>query len=268
MNHLKNYKAYLKLRNLAPRTISQYYKILSDFIKHNPEPINARSNDIIKFALTKNASRSRQQVIGALKHFYIGVLNKPQTFKFIPNVKRQEFIPEILTKKEALMLIGSIQNKKHQAIIALIYYGALRISEALNLKIENINHNHTIRIVQGKGRKDRIIPLPLACIEILRTYFMSYKPTVYLFNSYKKGTQYSPMSVKKVLEINLQKNNIIKKIRVHDLRHSRATHLLDAGVSIEHLRLFLGHKKISTTQRYIHTSVSGLQNAIEKADNF
>lgn len=262
MNYIKDYKNYLQLKNLAPRTIDQYAKIVQRYIKFTKgNPVTATSNDIIKFSLTAQASRTRQQTIGALKHFYFGVLNKPQTFKFIPNVKRTEFIPNTLTITEVKQLLDNVTNLKHKAMLSLLYFGALRRSELLNIKIEHINKDSTIKIVQGKGRKDRIVPIPEDCIQHLRHYFKTFQPKIYLFNG-QNAVQYSPMSLNKVLQINLKKLNITKKIRLHDVRHSRATHLLDLGVDIEYIRQFLGHKKITTTQRYIHTSIASLKNAI------
>jgi integrase/recombinase XerD len=262
MSYLQDYQNYLKLRNLSPRTIAQYSKIVNSFLLHvNNKPYQAEPKDIIKFSLKGNASRTRQQIIGALKHFYTGVLNKPQTFKFIPNVKREQFIPNTLSKEEAQKLILATTNLKHKAILSLLYYGALRRSELLNIKIEHINKEAIIKIVQSKGKKDRLVPLPNPCIETLRQYYKTYRPKTYLFNG-QNSEKYSPQSANAILQINLKKTGITKKIRLHDLRHSRATHLLDSGMDIEFIRRLLGHKKIETTQRYLHTSVRTLKKMV------
>lgn len=262
MNYLENYKNYLRLRNLAPITIEQYTKIVNRFLKYTKgNPILATSNDIIKFALQENSAKSKQQTIGALKHFYVGVLNKPQTFKFIPSVKQTEFVPEILTKEEVQQLLDSTKNLKHKAMLSLLYYGALRRSELLNLKIEQIHKDQTLRVVQGKGRKDRVVPIPETCLHVLRIYYKKYRPDQYLFNG-QASKKYSPMSLNKVLQKNLKHLNLTKHIRLHDIRHSRATHLLESGVDIEFIRQLLGHKRLTTTQRYLHISTQSLKTAI------
>lgn len=262
MKHLENYKNYLQLRNLAPRTIDQYSKIVFRYLKYTSgDPISATSQQIIKFALTENAARSKQQTIGALRHFYVGVLNKPQTFKFIPNVKRPVFTPQTLTKPEVEKLLSLTINLKHKAMLSLLYYAALRRSELLNLKIEHINQDQTIRVVNGKGRKDRVVPIPETCINLLRTYYKKYKPKIYLFNG-QATLQYSAMSLQKVLRKGLAAIKTNKKIRLHDIRHSRATHLLELGLDVEYIRQILGHKRISTTQQYLHLSNQALKTAI------
>lgn len=262
MNHLENYKNYLQLRNLAPRTIDQYSKIVARYLKYiKGNPVSATNQQIIKFALTENAARSKQQTIGALRHFYVGVLNKPQSFKFIPNVKRPEFTPQTLTKQEVENLLNLTTNLKHKAMLSLLYYAALRRSELLNIQIGHINQDQTIRVVNGKGRKDRVVPIPKKCIELLRLYYIQYKPKIYLFNG-QAAQQYSPMSLQKVLRNSLSKLKTNKKIRLHDIRHSRATHLLESGIDVEYIRQILGHKRISTTQQYLHLSNHALKTAI------
>lgn len=266
-NFIMQYENYCQLRGLAKRTIAIYSSIVSRYLSHvNNKPDKATTEQIICFALKSNSSRSREQVIGALQHFYKGVLHQPKRLKFIPKVKRQEFIPNILTIQEAQSLINNTKNLKHKAILALIYYGALRISEAVNFKIEHLNKNGVAKIVQSKGAKDRMIPITPECVDILRQYYKKYKPQEYLFNGQNRPS-YSPKSIQKILQQQLAKNNIVKHIRVHDLRHSRATHLLDAGVDIKFLKDFLGHRKIETTERYLHTSTKSLQLVIEKADS-
>lgn len=266
MNTLKNYQNYLKLRNLAPRTIEIYSRIVSNFLEFsNNKPLAVSNAQIINFTLQANASRSREQIIGALQHMYTGVYNKPQQLKYIPRVKREQFLPNILTVQEINLLFNAVKNIKHKAILVLIYYGALRISEVISLQIQHINKNGTLKIVQAKGKKDRMVPVPENCINLLRHYYKTYQPNTYLFNG-QTQIQYSAESITKILKQNLLKINIRKKIRVHDLRHSRATHLLEGGIDIRFLQELLGHKKIETTQRYTHVQTASLKNAITKAD--
>lgn len=258
---LEQYKNYLKLRNLSPRTIHTYSRIVSKFMDHiEVPPLNVDNATMIEFSLQGKATRSREQIIGALKHLYIGVYNSPRRLRFLPKVKREHFIPNTLTVTEVKKLIDSYRNLKHKAIIAIIYYGALRISEAVHLKVEHISKDGTIKIVQSKGAKDRIVPLPDECIKILRDYYKKYRPAEYLFTGQKN--LYSTRSIKKVLDQGLRRVKVTKLIRVHDLRHSRATHLLNAGLDLKFLKELLGHKNIKTTETYLHLETTSIKNAI------
>lgn len=258
---LIEYQNYLKLRNLSPRTIQAYSRIVSKFLNHiEVPPLNVDNATMVEFSLQGNATRSREQIIGALKHLYIGVFNTPRKLQFLPKVKREQFIPNTLTVDQVKQLINSYRNLKHKAIIALIYYGALRISEVVNLKIEHISKDGTIKIVQSKGAKDRIVPLPDECIDILRQYYKKYRPDKYLFTGQKNI--YSTRSIKKLLDQGLNRISVTKIIRVHDLRHSRATHLLNAGLDIKFLKELLGHKNIKTTEMYLHLETTSIKNAI------
>lgn len=265
-HYLKEYQDYLRVRNLAERTIKTYSSIVRRFLDFcNEAPEFVSDHEMLKFILNGGSSRTREQMIGALQHFYFGVLHQPKKFKFVPKVKREEFIPNILTMDEAKALIASYKNKKHKAIIALIYYGAFRISEATNIKVSDINKEGIAKINQSKGAKDRLVPLAKPCIEILREYYKTYRPNEYLFAGQNRP-RYSSKSIQNVLVQGLTRIGVKRHIRVHDLRHSRATHWLDQGVSIEHIRMLLGHRKIETTQRYTHTSVVGLKTVLASVE--
>ena len=262
---IEQYQRFLQLRNLAPRTIKIYFSIVARFLEQHPEPLETSNDDIITFALQGNASRTREQTIGALQHLFKGVYNQPKRLEYILKVKREEYLPDILSVDEMQRIFRGTKNLKHKAILSLIYYGALRISEAVNLKIEQIDKSGIIKIVQSKGAKDRKVPLNNECMHVLRMYYKKYKPKLYLFNGQNKPT-YSDKSIQKILKAQLTKQCINKNVTVHGLRHSRATHLLDAGMDIKFLKELLGHTKIETTERYTHLTTTSLQQAIDKAD--
>ena len=164
-------------------------------------------------------------------------------------------------------MIFGIDNIKHKAIVSLLYYGALRVSEVVNLKISQVNgNNQTLHLVNAKGAKDGIVPIPEETIQLLREYYKRYKPSDYLFNSFKKGTKYSPKSIQKFLKRAVALQGIQKNITPHCLRHSRATHLLNNGVDIKFVQLLLRHKNIRTTEMYLQLKTTDLQTAITQAD--
>lgn len=265
-NYIKQYQNYLKIRGLAFRTISIYTSILKKFLMQHPSPKAATQDQIIQFMLARGQARTVKQAHGALNHFFIGVLHS-HAIKKIPQPKVAEYIPNILSEAEVHALINSIKNLKHEAIIQLIYSCALRVGEAINLKIEHISKaSNQIKIVAGKGDKTAYVPIPEATKNLLRLYYYHYRPKIYLFEGFG-NKKYSKSSIRKILDKALKTAGIVKHIRVHDLRHSRATHLLQNGMDIKLLKEILRHKKIVTTERYTHLTTKDLEKAMFMADS-
>lgn len=263
--YIKDYKNYLKMVGLADRTIKIYTSILKKFLQNIDDPKQATQSQIIQFIVNRGSARTIKQTHGALNHFYSGVLNL-MYIKKIPQPKAPRFVPNILTQLEAYQVLSNIKNLKHESILQLIYSGGLRISEALNLKIVDVSKTENqIKIISGKGNKTAYVPIPEATKNLLREYYHHYKPKVYLFEG-KPGVKYSKSSVRQILKKALKTVNITKRIRVHDLRHSRATHLLENGMGIKILKDFMRHKKIETTEIYLHLTTKTIENAIQQAD--
>lgn len=264
-NYINEYQNYLKIKGLAERTIMIYSAIIEKFILEFPNPKTVTNPQIIAFMLKRGASRTIKQTHGALNHFYIGVLGSYQ-IKKIPQPKASDFVPNILTEIEIQQLLSGIKNLKHEAIIQLIYSCALRISEVINLKVEHISKTkNIIRIVSSKGGKTADIPIPEATKVLLRVYYKEYRPKEYLFQG-QKTLKYSRSSIRKILKKALLKVNITRRIRVHDLRHSRATHWLENGMDIKFIQQILRHKKLETTERYLHLTTQSLEKAMQRAD--
>lgn len=264
-NYIKSYQNYLKILGLASRTIAIYSAIIVKFLKQYPDPLVVTQDQIIAFMLQRGSARTIKQTHGALNHFFKGVLHKG-CIKKIPQPKASEFVPNILSETETHQLLGNIKNLKHEAILQLIYSCALRVGEALNLKVEHISKTENkIKIVNAKGNKTAYVPIPEPTKNLLRLYYYHYRPQTYLFEG-APGNKYSVSSVRKVLNTTLLKTGITKRIRIHDLRHSRATHLLQNGMPIKMLKDLLRHKKIATTERYTHLSTANLETAMLEAD--
>ena len=264
--YILNYQNYLKICGLAPRTIAIYTSIVVKYLKLNPDPEIVEKSQIIQFIVNRGAARTMKQSLAALNHFYKGVLNS-DVILTIPKPKDTYYVPNILSEIEMCIVIDTIKNLKHEAIIQLIYSCALRVSEAINLKVTDISKTkNVIKIVNGKGGKTAYVPIPEETKNLLREYYLKYKPTNYLFQG-QKTEKYSASSIRKVLNKAVKAAKIKKHIRVHDLRHSRATHLLENGVDIKFIKKLLRHKKIETTERYLHLTTNSLEKAITKADN-
>lgn len=182
-------------------------------------------------------------------------------------MKKPKSLPNILTQEEIKLIINSITNLKHRAIISTIYSCGLRISEAVNLKIEDIDSKAmTVKIVNAKGKNDRIVMLSEKLLELLRKYFKKYKPKIYLFEE-QYGEKYSTRSIQQIFNNAVKKVGIKKKVTVHTLRHSFASHLLDSGTDIRFIQELLGHKYLSTTQIYTHINPASVKKIRSPFDN-
>lgn len=264
-NYITAYKDYLGI-TCSGSTIDQYSGIVSKYLLKHPEPLKVKYAQVLEFVNSYNSQSSKKQAQGALMHFYKGILNKPELIVRLPKVKKSSPIPDILSEAEAIQIISSIRNIKHRAIIALLYYGALRISEVVNLHINHIDGNNRILHIKfSKGAKSRKVPVPQSTIELLRKYYKIYLPNAFLFKGQTKP-RYSPKSIRNILKKALEKNGIKKNVTPHCLRHSRATHLLSNGVDIKVLKDFLGHYKIETTERYLQLETNKMTNLIDLAD--
>ncbi|MCT8340513.1 site-specific integrase [Flavobacteriaceae bacterium TK19130] len=261
--YLQAYVDYLELSNKASKTIEIYTPIVYSFLKMcGDDPLKVSKQDIIKFILSKEGTRTRQQCKGALKHLFEGVLQKPGYLKFVPNPKREQYIPNILSQDEAKKVLSNISNKKHHAILNLQYYAALRTGEVISLKVNDIRKDGIVHIRQSKGAKDRLVPVSEEILNTLRNYYKEYSPKHFLFEGQDKISKYSSKSIQAIVKKYCLLNGVKRKIRPHDLRHSRATHLHENGVGIKFIQDLLGHKKVSTTEIYLHTNVQSLKKAI------
>jgi len=168
---------------------------------------------------------------------------------------------------EVKRLLDVTENLKHNTMLKLCYGMGLRLSEILNLKISDIDsRSMRVHIVCGKGKKDRYVNLPQSILEQLRSYYLEYKPKEYLFEG-QYGGQYSGRSIQQVFKNSLEKARITKKVGVHSLRHSYATHLLENGTDIRFIQELLGHRDIKTTLIYTHVSDKSIRKIVSPLDN-
>ena len=156
-------------------------------------------------------------------------------------------------KEDVKKILEAHSNFKHRVMLSLIYACGLRRSELLNLKANDIDSDRGLLFIkQSKGKKDRMVPLSIKTIQLLREYYKIYKPEVWFFEGQKKGEQYSAESLQSVLKQALVKSKITKPATLHWLRHSYATHLLEAGTDLRYIQELLGHKSSRTTEIYTH----------------
>ena len=165
----------------------------------------------------------------------------------------------VLSEEEVVRILKNVENLKHKAILMMIYSAGLRISECVNLKIKDIDSvRMQVRVEQAKGKKDRYTLLSTKALIVLRQYFTKYKPKLYLFEG-QFGEQYSARSIQAVFQEAVKKAGILKRVTVHSLRHSFATHMLENGTNLRYIQSLLGHSNSKTTEVYTHITTKGFE---------
>lgn len=173
-----------------------------------------------------------------------------------------------MNAQEIKTLINSIANIKHRTVIILLYSTGMRLSEIAHLKIADIDSkNMRIKVVQGKGAKDRFTILSEQVLQELRAYYIIYKPKEYLFNGYRPGRPLSARMIQHLVQTSLAKAGLASKdYTVHTIRHSFATHLVDQGTDLHTVKELLGHSTLQTTMRYMHLTTTRRQAIINPYD--
>ena len=275
MSHLLRFKTILELKRYSDSTITSYtnfVKIFANALNLQTEVLgNLHDKDIIvtiiKLVRIKAYSISSQkQLIGAINLFYKEIYNRNINFSIIYPVNKEQYLPCILAKDEIKLILKNTSNIKHKAILASIYGLGLRISEVVNLRVDDIDSKRMlVHVHNAKGKKDRMVMLPNKLLILLRVYFKDYNPKNYLFEGAKNGI-YSQSSIRKILKVSANKSKIKKPITVHTLRHTFATHLLENGTDIRIIQKLLGHKNIKTTLLYTQVAESTIQNVQSPID--
>lgn len=273
---INNFTYWLKSKRYSDSTIGTYIDALKTFLKfyHTKSITEIRNDDVIRFnneyILANRLSSSFQnQVVNAIKLFFKTVENRSIDIESVHRPKREKLLPNVLSKEEIKLILASPKNIKHRAMLSLIYSCGLRCGELLNLKPEHIDSKRGLVIIkQAKGRKDRIVPLSIKVLEMLRTYYKTYMPVNYLFEGQHKGEKYDERSLQNVLKQSLAKTGIRKPVTLHWLRHSYATHLLENGTDLRYIQELLGHNSSKTTEIYTHVSTKSIQNIVSPIDYF
>lgn len=200
--------------------------------------------------------------------FFRQVQNKYYKAPAILYAAHSNKLPAVMHMDEIFAIINSYKNKKHKMLIILLYSTGMRLSEIAKLKIADIDSKlMRIKIVSGKGDKDRFVPLSQQVLLQLRAYYLQYKPVVYLFNSSAKGKHYSTRTIQHILQNTLAKLGLDNKdYSVHTVRHSFATHMLDNGADIQLIQEILGHKSILQTMKYLHLTDKRMKQAVNPYD--
>lgn len=266
-------KMDMELKNFSIRTIQAYLGCVEKFVVYygkSPEELGHNEiRDYLYFLLKeKKASQSAiSQTYSALKFLYQRSLGRQWDSLKIPRGRKPKKLPLVLAKEEIQNIFSAIRNLKHRAIMMTIYSGGLRLGEVIHLKVSDIDSERLmIRVCQGKGNKDRYTLLGERALEMLRVYWEVYQPNDWLFPSRKPNLPISSSTVQKAFKKALYESGIKKKVSVHTLRHSFATHLLEIGTDLYYIQRLLGHSSPKTTAIYLHVTRKDLTRVISPID--
>ena len=259
---LKKLQFEVKLRGLSTSTQNGYYLDVRQFQDHYDKAATELTVKDIKnflyYQLTVKglAPSSVNKQNSSLRFLYNVALDMPIDLKKVPFHSKKRRFPEILTREEVNTLFEACDNLRDKALFMTIYSAGLRLAEASKLKVTDIDSQKMqLFICNGKGDRDRYAILSQACLDTLREYWKKYRPKYWLFYPLRdKGTDthISSRTIQKAFDKHKNIAGITKKVSVHSLRHSFATHLLEDGVSIFHIKQLLGHLHLSTTCTYLH----------------
>ncbi len=263
----------LLLKRYSQNTIKTYLKAFRQFILFydDQKPSSLGRADIDSFIVhqikTKNISESHQnQILSAIKMFYEAVLGQREKVRDLIRPKTPLKLPHVLTESEVERLFRALGNPKHKCILMLIYSGGLRLGELIRLRLDDLEPDAgRIFVYGGKGKKDRCTILSPKVWQQLKEYIEVFRPVEWVFEG-QDGGAYSARSVQNIFTHAKAKSGINPYATVHTLRHSFATHLLEAGVDLRYIQDLLGHESSKTTEIYTHITRVGWQRVQSPLD--
>jgi integrase/recombinase XerD len=264
----------MQVRNLSPHTQAAYVQQVSLFARHfrqSPDALGPEEIRAYQLYLTnerKLAPSSILQAVGALRFLYKVTLQKPWTVQdVIPAPKKPQTLPVVLSPEEVLQFLGCVQGLKHRTLLTTCYAAGLRISEAIRLRVTDIDSKRmVIRIQHGKGAKDRYVMLSPKLLELLRAWWRAARPKGWLFPGHRLDGSLTSDAVEQACRQAHRCCGIAKPITPHSLRHAFATHLLEAGTDVRSIQLLLGHRSLATTARYLRIATTKVCSAQSPLD--
>jgi len=255
----------MEMRNFSPHTVRIYLERVAAFAKHfGRSPERTRKADVraylVHLVQKKHVSWSYyNQAICALRFLYRVSLGRDWVIDSIPFAKPEERLPVVLGPEEVTRFFDAVPGLKYRALLMTAYAAGLRVSEVVALQPDDIDSQRmVIRVRPGKGRKDRFVMLSPRLLEILRTYWRAARPVGWLFPSRNPGQPLRSRSVHRACREACRTAGLGKHVTVHTLRHSFASHLLEAGTDLRTIQLLLGHRSIKTTSLYTHVTTATL----------
>lgn len=260
----------MTMRRLMPKTQAGYLRAVSNFTRFfGQSPDRAGPEDLRRFQLhlveKGTSSTTLNATITALKFFYGVTLDRPSALKKMSPVRQEQRLPRVLSVEEVTRLLSAAGNLKHRAALSVAYGAGLRASEVTHLKMGDIDSERMIlRVEQGKGRRDRYAMLSPSLLTLLRAWWRQAHaagkmlPGGWLFPGQNPLNPLSTRQLSRACKLAAQAAELDKRISLHTLRHSFATHLLEQKVDIRVIQVLLGHQKLENTARYSHVATRTL----------
>ena len=263
----------LRLRNYSPNTITIYIRCVAQFAQHfrlSPDrlgPEHIRQYQLFLVQEKEVSWALFNQTVCALRFFYHHILHRDWMIEHIPYPRHEEKLPVVLSPAEVAAVFEATHNLKHRTILMTIYAGGLRVAEVTHLLVSDIDsQRQVISVRQGKGRKDRQVMLSPKLLEVLRIYWKSCRPRVWLFPGESPGHPISSETVWRVCRQAGEAAHLSKPISPHTLRHCFATHLLEDEIDLRRIQVLLGHRNLKTTARYLHVSNLAVRTTVRPLD--
>lgn len=265
---IHDFREWLHHKRYSENSKRTYCEMVEVFARYyNTVSLGDLTNDdVVHFINNHVIGRSysfsyQNQMVSALKLFFREVLRSNIEVDKLERPRREHRLPNVLSKQEVAAILRQPRNIKHKTMLCLVYACGLRRSELLNLRPGDVDsQRHMLLVRNAKGRKDRYVPISDKMINMLREYYKVYKPKTYLFEGFVAGEKYSEQSIAKVMKMAVKRAKIGKPATLHWLRHSFATHLLEAKTDVRYIQVLLGHKSTRTTEIYTHVSQKSLEN--------
>jgi integrase/recombinase XerD len=260
----------LERRNYSPNTVRSYLHAVEEFARHfgrSPEqlgPDHVREYQVHLFRDRKLLARTIAGQTAALRFLFVKTLRRPYLPDALPFPKHSRRLPTVLSQEEVARLINASGNLMHRAMVMTLYATGVRRAELCRLKVADIDSERMVlHIHEGKGGRDRDVPIGPKLLAILREYWRWMKPKTYLFPGMENNWRADVPVTTKVAWIAVTEAakaaGITKRVSPHTLRHSYATHLLEAGADLRTIQVLLGHAKLADTTVYLHLSRKHLQ---------
>jgi integrase/recombinase XerD len=265
VSSIENFGRYLRHKRYSENTIRNYSEAVRLFLSRiQKPPARITNQDLIAYndaLYRKGYSASYQNLVtSGLRLFFKTIHSRDFQVERIQRPRREKKLPNVLSKEEVARLLRLTRNRKHRAMLSLAYGCGLRAGEVLTIRPEDIASQRGLLVVrQGKGKKDRVVPVSAGTIQMLRQYYRDYMPRVWLFEGRQAGEKYSIRSLQMVFRQALRRAGIRKPATLHWLRHSYATHLLEAGTDLRIIQELLGHQSSRTTEIYTHVSNTSIR---------
>lgn len=267
-------QSILRARNYSPRTIKTYIGAIARFARHfGRSPEQLTTADITQYQIMLRDERHASwclfnQSVCALKFLYREVLGRPEVVESIPFARRERGLPVVLSVDETVRFLSAVTIPRHRVLLTTIYAAGLRLGEALSLRGCHIDSSRmVIRVRQGKGKKDRYVPLSPALLEILREHWRREHLHDLLFPMTNDPSRPMPGStVERYVKRVVRNAGLSKHVTPKTLRHSYATHLIEAGASPRVVQVLLGHASVHTTETYMHVSPQTMAHAASPLD--